>query len=142
ASRRRGVAHGSEAVPRRARRKEETMEKSAALRFEGVDRFRLARQILARLPRLLTPVPTFAGVVLLVLAGCGNAIDAGAAERSKTLGLEADAPLNALDSSIVASGETDPLTVGGREGLPDPPPIVPPAPARFVPPFPPELAEG
>jgi cytochrome c peroxidase len=92
---------------------------------------------------LLTRVPALAGGALLVLAGCGNAIDAEAGERSRQLDLVAGAALNAANSAIAPIDETGSVIEGNdHEALPEPPPIVPPAPSRFTPPLPPELAEG
>lgn len=92
-----------------------------------------------------TVVPWLAACVassLSVLSlACGNAIDAPAAEESRRLDLAADEPLN--EASVSASPAGDATAVaGGHEALPEPAPIVPGPPARFVPPTPPELAEG
>jgi cytochrome c peroxidase len=119
------------------------MEKSAARRFEGFGRSELAREVTARVTRLLKAAPSLAGGALLVLVGCGNAIDTAATEGSRQLDIVADVPLNAVaglapDEAGGSSGETD----GNHDALPDPAPIVPPPPARFVPAIPPELAEG
>jgi cytochrome c peroxidase len=70
-----------------------------------------------------TAVPWVVGCVLSF--ACGTAIDAPPTEESRQLDLTADAPLNEAE-----------------ETLPNPAPIVPGPPARFVPPMPPELAEG
>jgi cytochrome c peroxidase len=80
--------------------------------------------------------------LLLALAGCGGEVDDDETEPSRTLELVADAPLNDEVSGVATNGATEPATDGRHEALPDPPPIVPPPPARFVPPLPPELAEG
>lgn len=80
---------------------------------------------------------------LLVVSGCGQAIDSGASGEYRQLDLIADAPLNVADSA--GGGETRPgpgSPPAPSPPLPVPPPIVLGPPARFTPPLPPELAEG
>jgi cytochrome c peroxidase len=123
------------------------MEKSAARRYAGIERFGFAGEpstpdVASRFARLLTAVPVIATGALLVLAGCGNAMDSAAIERQRQLDLAADAPLNAIDPAGALGDETESLGDQAPRALPHPAPIVPPPPARFIPALPPELAEG
>jgi cytochrome c peroxidase len=129
------------------------MEKSAASRSE--DRRRLS--VLAHrvsFARFALPASVWSSAVSwsgvygvgaalsLALAGCGGLADGAAAEQSRRLELVSDAPLNG-SSSIPGASDGGGLAIDTpHEPLPEPPPIVPPPPARFVPPLPPELAEG
>lgn len=85
-------------------------------------------------------------VVSVAALACGNALDAPPTEESRQLNLAADAPLNEASTTTSLVGNASVVEGGNamvpNSALPDPPPIVPGPPARFVPPMPPELAEG
>jgi hypothetical protein len=91
-----------------------------------------------------TAVPWIVGCVAAL--ACGSELDAPPTEGSRQLDLAADAPLN--EASVATSPGGNASVVGEDNAvlpnsvLPDPAPIVPGPPARFVPPMPPELAEG
>jgi len=84
----------------------------------------------------------------VVSFACGTAIDSPAVEESRQFDIAADARLNevgaqtGLPGSAAPSTGADAVVAGGHEALPEPSPVVPGPPARFVPPMPPELAEG
>jgi cytochrome c peroxidase len=80
-------------------------------------------------------------VVCVVSLACGTAIDAPTTEESRQLDLAADALPNEASRATPPDGDATDVQ-GAGETLPNPAPIVPGPPARFVPPMPPELAEG
>jgi cytochrome c peroxidase len=123
------------------------MEKSAAGRYEDFEPFGFAGglrtpQTASRLALLRIAVSVITAGGLLLLAGCGTAIDSAAVEHDRQFDLAADAPLNEVDSAGALDDRTDSLAEANARALPDPPPIVPPPPARFTPALPPELVEG
>jgi cytochrome c peroxidase len=114
-------------------RKEETMDKSAAPRLCRMPGFGLEPELPQSLAAALAAARTLTTGALLVLMGCGGSTDAPTAtEQARHLDLVADGV------SPVERVHVD----GAHDALPQPPPIVPPPPARFIPALPPELAEG
>jgi cytochrome c peroxidase len=150
-----------------ARRKEETMEKSARPRIVGFARRPLrcvSRECSSlALPRILPSMRPPLGPLLVMASLAATLLGAtacdgyaaGAAATTDSRGLDlasavAD-PDDALNGASTqdSTGETPRVveTLGGEtagaayEALPEAP-VVPPAPARLVPRLPPELAEG